>query len=682
MKSKIILNKRSCNAWSLYNTHMKHLIVFILILTGVHGSLQAQVTDYTKPSWWFGAAAAANINLYSGSTQQLNSALTVPTAFHKGSGAGLYVAPLLEYHRPDTRFGFMLQLGYDSRRASFNEVTTACNCPADLSTKLSYFTVEPSLRIAPFKSDFYLYVGPRVAFNLNKSFTYQLGVNPDIPAQIKSAEVKGDFSNINSTIFSMQVGAGYDIALSAKDKQTQTVLSPFVSFHPYFGQSPRKIETWNVTTVRAGLAIKFGRGHKKAAAAVVVAPLPIEVAVIEPAVNYSVTAPKNIAVERRVREFFPLRNYVFFDLGSTEIPGRYKLLRKEQVADFKEDQVALVTPQNLSGRSGRQMIVYYNIINILGDRMGKNPSATITLVGSSEIGSDDGKAMAESIKQYLVSVFGINAARINTEGRNKPKIPSEQPGGTNELVLLREGDRRVSIESSSAPLLMEFQSGPDAPLKPVEILALQQEPLDSYVSFNAEGATEAYTSWSLEMRDEKGTVQNFGPYTQEKVSMPGNSILGTRQEGDYTVTMIGKTKSGNTIKKETALHLVRWTPSESEEGMRFSVLFEFNESKANTLYEKYLTDIVLPKIPAGGTVIIHGHTDIIGEEVYNQTLSMARANEVRTILEKGLAKAGRTDVKFETLGFGEDQGRSPFENKFPEERFYNRTVIIDIIPGK
>lgn len=679
MKSNISLKKRSCNAWSLYNIRIKTLTAFILIIT-VAGTLQAQITDYTKPSWWFGAAAAANINLYSGSTQQLNSGLTVPTAFHKGSGAGLYVAPLLEYHRPDTRFGFMLQLGYDSRRASFNEVTTACNCPADLSTKLSYFTVEPSLRIAPFKSDFYLYVGPRVAFNLDKSFTYQLGVNPDIPAQTKSAEVKGDFSNINSTIFSMQVGAGYDIALSAKDKQTQAVLSPFVSFHPYFGQSPRTIETWNVTTVRAGMAIKFGRGRK--VAAVATTPLPTEVAVVEPPVNFSVTAPKNIAVERRVREIFPLRNYVFFDLGSTEIPGRYKLLKKEQVADFKEDQVALVTPENLSGRSGRQMIVYYNIINILGDRMGKNPTASITLVGSSETGSDDGKAMAESIKQYLVTVFGINAARINIEGRNKPKIPSEQPGGTNELVLLREGDRRVSIESSSAPLLMEFQSGPDAPLKPVEILALQQEPLDSYVSFNAEGATEAYTSWSLEIRDEKGAVQYFGPNTQEKVSMPGNSILGTRPEGDYKVTMIGKTKSGNTIKKETALHLVRWTTSENEEGMRFSVLFEFNESKANTLYEKYLTDIVLPKIPKGGTVIIHGHTDIIGEEVYNQTLSVARANEVRSILENGLAKAGRTDVKFEVLGFGEDQSHSPFENKFPEERFYNRTVIIDIIPGK
>jgi hypothetical protein len=51
-------------------------------------------------------------------------------------------------------------------------------------------------------------------------------------------------------------------------------------------------------------------------------------------------------------------------------------------------------------------------------------------------------------------------------------------------------------------------------------------------------------------------------------------------------------------------------------------------------------------------------------------------------LEAGLAKAGRKDVKFEVQGSGEDQVLSPFENMYPEERFYNRTVIIDIIPRK
>jgi hypothetical protein len=42
----------------------------------------------------------------------------------------------------------MLQAGYDSRKGDFDQVITACDCPADLSTDLSYITVEPSLRFA------------------------------------------------------------------------------------------------------------------------------------------------------------------------------------------------------------------------------------------------------------------------------------------------------------------------------------------------------------------------------------------------------------------------------------------------------------------------------------------------------------------------------------------------------
>jgi outer membrane protein OmpA-like peptidoglycan-associated protein len=164
--------------------------------------------------------------------------------------------------------------------------------------------------------------------------------------------------------------------------------------------------------------------------------------------------------------------------------------------------------------------------------------------------------------------------------------------------------------------------------------------------------------------------------------MPGKSILGAQPEGNYKVTMIGQSKSGKIVKKDTTVNMVLWTPSKSEEVMRFSVIYEFNESKAIGIYEKYLTDIVIPKIPAGSTVMIHGYTDIIGDEAYNLTLSLARANDVRNIMATGLSKAGRSDVKFEVYGFGEDESLSPFENKFPEERFYNRTVVIDIIPAK
>lgn len=437
--------------------------------------------------------------------------------------------------------------------------------------------------------------------------------------------------------------------------------------------------------LKASIGIEFDFGKSKEE--VFVVPENTTVAVVAdtlpplPEVIFTVKSPKNIPTERRVSETFPLRNYVFFNEGSTEIPNRYVLLKKEEVASFKEDQLEVFKPKQLTGRSDRQMTVYYNVLNILGDRMQENPSAKVRLTGASLKGSKEGKAMAESVKEYLVNIFGIDASKINTEGRLKPRITAENSGDKTDIDLRREGDTRVSITSESPELLMEFQSGEETPLKPVEITTVQEAPIDSYVSFNAKDANETFSSWSLAIADENGKVQNFGPFTQDLVTIPGKSILGTRPEGDYKVTMIGKNKNGDTVKKETNMHMVLWAPPKEEQGMRYSVIYEFDESKIIPLYEKYLTEIVTPKIPKGATVIIHGHTDVIGDETYNLNLSQERVSNVKTIIENALTKAGRSDVRFETQGFGENLETAEFDNKLPEGRFYNRNVVIDIIPS-
>ena len=675
MNSITNYKKAPRQSWSANTLPIKSLSLAFLTFLSVQNEIAAQQTQelkYAKPSWFFGVAGGANFNFYRGSTNQLNASFTPPATFHNGDGVGLFVAPLLEYRPANSKWGVMLQAGYDSRKGTFDQVKTACDCPADLTTKLSYITVEPSLRFAPFKSNFYLYGGPRLAFNLDKSFEYQLGINPAFPNQTPSAVVTGDLDNVEKTLISMQIGAGYDIPLSADTKKTQFILSPFVSFQPYFGQNPRSTETLNITTIRAGIALKMGQGKNIQEATDIIK---------DREVQFTVNSPSNIPGESRMTEVFPLRNYVFFNEGSTEIPNRYVVLNKTQATNFKENQLELFAPKNLADRSKRQMTVYYNVLNILGERMQQNPSATITLVGSSNKENSDGLEMAESVKSYLVNVFDITASRIATKGQEKPSIPSEQPGAKLELVLLREGDRRVSIESNSPDLLMEFQSGPDASLKPVQIVTSQEAPIDSYITFNNKGAGEALSYWSLQVADEQGKAQAFGPYTEDEVKIPGKSILGSRPEGDYTVKMIGQTKSGKIVEKETPVHMVLWTPAKTVEGMRYSIIYEFNTSKTIKMYEKYLTEVVTPKIPVGATVIIKGHTDIIGEEAYNQKLSLSRANDTKNIIEAALAKTGRKDVKFDVSGYGENENNAPFENKTPEERFYNRTVIIDIIPA-
>lgn len=394
---------------------IKALIMSVLILIGVN--LQAQVSKDnsltrkdTVPSLWFGAGVGGNFNFYRGSTQDVNADLFSFPAFHNGSGLGLFLAPTIIYQNPEKVFGGMLQIGYDNRKGKFNEVTTPCNCPADLKTNLSYITVEPSLRVAPFKGNFYLYGGPRLAFNLGKSFTYNKGISADgtIPAD---PELKGDFTKMRSAVISMHIGAGYDILLSNKVKGSieegrtykQVVLSPFVDFHPYFGQNPRTIETWNLTTVRVGAVLKFG--HVKVAART----KPVEIVVI-PVVKKDSTP----VVVKPVPVVVPIVVVV----PEPQITVAYTLYFK-----FDESNLDNQTIDNLN-----KLIVDLKKDPKIGIQVKSYADMRGTVDYNISLSGRRGKAVVD----YLISK-GIDATRINSEGLGKTNSFNQNKNNTNEI---------------------------------------------------------------------------------------------------------------------------------------------------------------------------------------------------------------------------------------------------------
>ncbi|HLB00399.1 MAG TPA: outer membrane beta-barrel protein [Bacteroidota bacterium] len=625
------------------NAHKMSIPVLLLFL--LFGAMpgEAQESRALQPEWWFGGSVGLNVNFYSPDFRTLNSLVVAPAPFTGGSGNGLFIAPLVEY-RPDPVWGGMASLGFDSRSGSFDDVSSG-GVTRSLSASMNYITLEPSLRVSPFPSDVYLFAGPRIAFNVAKSFTYR---------QTGLSDTSGDFGSVRGAVLTGQIGAGIDFPLTGGDAPTQIAASPFIALH--FGRGVRSEESWGLTTVRLGLAVKFGSTSRATERA-------------REEIGFSIRAPRIIPGERRVQETFPTRNFVFFDPGSTEIPSRYSLLRPAEAASFHEGQLLEAQPKDLTGRSRRQMTVYHNVLNIIGDRMRRMREATVDLIGSSEGGVWEGKQMAESVKRYLTSVFGIDDGRIRTVGQEKPDIPSVQRGATRELDLVGPEDRRVEI-ASPAPELLD----------PVQIISLQEDPLDSDVLVSVDGAEELLSSWTLEAAGDDGKVKRYGPYVHNQERVPGRTILGDRLQGQYTLTLLGETKNGATIRKEEKIRLVRTEEQDENTGWRFSILFEFDQSKTVATYKRFLTNAVAPLIPAGGSVIIHGHTDIVGEESYNLKLSRERAQETMDILQAALARAGKRNVRFDTYGFGEDVRRAPFENTLPEERFYNRTVIIDIVP--
>ncbi|OIQ65655.1 photosystem I P700 chlorophyll a apoprotein A2 [mine drainage metagenome] len=310
--------------------------------------------------------------------------------------------------------------------------------------------------------------------------------------------------------------------------------------------------------------------------------------------------------------------------------------------------------------------------------MRTNPAATVSLDGSSAQGPQDARAFAESIKLYLVTVFEIDGSRITTHGSLKAHPSSEHPGGNSELVLLGAENRRVDIESKSPELLAEAGGGM---MKPVQINTTQENPLDFEVVFSVDSAQEKVKSWSVNATDDRGNVQHFGPFTGNQQGLPAATILGDSPSGDYKITLLADLNNGSTVTKETSVHLLRPDPVITG-GFRYSIVFDYDKAKSIAEYDEFLTNVVAPLIIDGATVTIHGHTDIIGQEAYNQKLSDERAQQTQKIIESAIANSGRDHVKFETTGFGEDANHSPFDNNLPEDRFYNRTVIIDIVPVK
>jgi outer membrane protein OmpA-like peptidoglycan-associated protein len=644
----------------LYNSIQKFIVCLAMIILA-DTTAQAQTT---QPSWWFGVSGAANANWYDGTTQTLNSSLVVPTAFHKAFGIRPYASLLVEY-RPTRIWGIMLNVAYDGRGANYKDVIAPCNCLATLHADINYLSVEPSVRLGFDATNLYFFAGPRLAYNINNDFIY---------TQVNQSNTVANFSDTKKIQVSGQVGMGYDIMLSKATSITKVSLSPFVSYQPYFGQEPRSIESMSMQTVRLGMALKFGKSHTTVEKTT--PPLPMGTAAPAHEFTLMVRAPKTLP-RHEVSETLPLLNAVFFDASSTTIPSRYILLTANDAAGFKEIQLQQSNSGNMPGRAAGQLNVYHNVLNVLGDRLRLNPSAVIVLNGASANGPADGKMMASSVKQYLVTVFGIDGARIMVQGSFKPHPPSEKIGGTKDLDLLAAENRRVDIESSSPQLLVETGGGM---MKPVQFND-PQEPLDDQVVLTVDSAKQLLKSWYVDVVPTNGPTQHYGPYHGDTENIPGKTILGNSPDGDYTVTMTAETNGGALIKKESTVHLAQQDQTVLK-GLRYSIVFSFDQATTIASYNKFLTNRVAPLITNGANVVIHGHTDIIGEPVYNQKLSENRAQQTQQVIEHALANLGVSNVKFDTSGFGADAGHSPFDNNLPEERFYNRTVIIDIIPVK
>lgn len=356
-----------------------------------------------------------------------------------------------------------------------------------------------------------------------------------------------------------------------------------------------------------------------------------------------------------VNKYIPLLPYLFFGEGSAVLPERYSRLSAADARQF-----------DIKNRNKLSTLeTYHHLLNIIGQRL-RSTDASLHITGYTA-GEKDGLALAgqraETVAEYLSSVWNIPSSRLIVSARQLPDHPSSMasPEGTEE-------NRRVELRSPDVSLfapviLTDTVRTVDPPtvrfrrrlfsetgIRHWSILITQADhPLKE---IRGDGPVPPLVDWQISMDDIRPAAAIPLEYRLTVTDSSGQSFLTPPNSILFEQLTISKKKLERRADKVID---------------RFSLLlFDYDASALSARHETTL-GFIRRRLQPQSTIRITGTTDRLGEEEYNRLLSQRRARETADAL--GAASALVT-------GAGEDT--VTYSNDVPEGRFYSRTVRIII----
>jgi outer membrane protein OmpA-like peptidoglycan-associated protein len=371
--------------------------------------------------------------------------------------------------------------------------------------------------------------------------------------------------------------------------------------------------------------------------------------------------------EQKTIDLYALLPMLFFDAGTGTLPSRYVLFSSpQQTQGFTEDTIT------------GTLNAYYNYLNIVGLRMRNNPSTTIALTGTNsqdtdnEMSLDLSRQRAESVKKYLVEIWGIQPERISVKAQKLPDNPT--------LATTPEGifeNRRVELTSDSWEIIhpVLHNSNVKRPDAPTGGFKWENGLRDETIQSRSLEVSYQGKPWA--------EISDLGPNSKmEYKGFNWRSSDGKLPSGEDNMSVQLKVtdKGGRavlsnvdqiSVKQFSVSNIVAEHLADKTRETYNLILFTYNKSDMGKWNHKILDSYVYNRIEPNSDVSVNGYTDILGTEDYNTRLSTNRANAVKSDI------AGHIKGKVKSLtahGYGKTQPLYP--NDLPEGRYYNRTVQV------
>lgn len=639
----------------------------------------------------FGAGA---MNMHSGQFSSYDG-MRICGTFEDGTGIGWMAGNSIEvpfstnlsffgrafFHKADGDFESFPE---DAPRVSLDDGTLVnLITEHQLDVSLDYIQIE-ALGAYYVSDKVYLALGPGVAIPTHASYTQveeiqqPFGItfrNGETTRQIASANFDDNpntETNLRITVHAL-IGADFSIAENLYLSPEAGYIFPFTNV--------LSDNDWSVSTLHAGLVLKYELGSTEKVVVKETAPEPEQVTKpkFTPSPIASIKAKSLLengtmlefgqvtVTEENNNNYVPILPYIFFDAGDSGLLNRYITLSSSEINNFDESTL-----------QDSVLAVYHNMLNIVGSRMQKNTNANLTVTGCVEPTDDGGNlnklasSRAQRVKDYLVNIWGISAERIITQSRELPEKISNR-----NVAEGRQENRRVELSSSSSEIL-----------EPVRLITHNSEvsPKSIVMQPNVK-YDENLKSWDIEANYMDNTQLwkksgNGSPSSSMQWDLDSNKIIELARkdvQGNHiSVKLKVVDNEGNNDEANTAVPIFYEKKSKYYDGEivedsvveRYNLIFfDYDMPLINEENESTFKAI-LNRINTNSSVSITGFTDKLGTDEYNNQLSIDRAKSVEAAIKERVVPE-----KIFSKGVGETL---IYDNDLPEGRFYNRTVIVEI----